>query len=183
MAAKKKTRKTTATPKKTAKAKRPLAALKHLPLVGTYIARENAIIGAYMNSADGKDLEAVLIPCDKDRKPLILTDREYGCFGTDIKGATSWTDDAANTAAMAKEGSKLAQEIQKMGAALPAKLTLAAVFANVKHLFPGDWFWSSTQNGSHGAWAQRFEYGSVCCWGKDCTNEAFPVRRVIASSL
>lgn len=182
MAAKKKVRKSPPK-KKAAKPRRPLAALKHLPLVGTYIERENAIIGAYMNSADGKDLEAVLVPCDEDHKPLILTDREYGCYGTDIKGATSWTDDAANTAAMAKAGSKLAQELHKLGAALPAKLTLAAVFANLKHLFPGDWFWSSTQNGAHGAWGQTFENGNVYCWSMYSTFKAFPVRRVSASSL
>lgn len=182
MAAKKKVRKSTPK-KKTAKPRRPVAALKHLPLVGTYIERENAIIGAYMNSADGKDLEAVLVPCDGDRKPLILTDREYGCYGTDIKGAGSWTDDIANTAAMAKAGSKLAQELQKLGAALPAKLTLAAVFANLKHLFPGDWFWSSTQYDAHSAWVQDFEYGYVYDWRKPNAGKAFPVRRVSASSL
>lgn len=182
MTAKKKARKIAKT-KTPAKKVRPLAALKHLPVIGTYIERENAVVGAYMNSVDGKDVDAVLLPCDGNRKPIILDSRGYGCFGDDLKGAVSMTDDAANTKAMAKAGSALAKEIIKLDGALPAKHTLMAIYANLKHLFGSGWFWSSSQFDARYAWVQGFDYGNVNTWYKYTSIKAFPVRRVNASTL
>lgn len=154
-----------------------------LPSPGTYLSRYDAIVGGYIRSLDGQGLDAVLVPADAKGQPVILEEVEYGCYGTNVSGANSEDDGEANTKALAAAGSLLAQKMLELKAALPAKAELMTSWANIRSLFPQSVFWSSTQDDSHNAWGQFFEYGYVNYWSKDSTNKAFPVRRVSASSL
>ena len=159
-----------------------------LPALGSYIEALNCRIGAYVPSLDCTGVDVLLLPCDADHNPIILTDQAYGEFGVD-HGASSDTDGQANTDAMAKAGSALANAIIALSTPeqprmfLPAKRDLVAIWASCKELFDDSFYWSSTQDGAHYAWGQNFGYGNVYYWDKGSASKAFPVRRISASSL
>lgn len=144
---------------------------------------EGGIRAAECRGEDGRIYDLIVVT-DADGKPVVLKDRQWGCYGTEIKGADSLRDGFANTTAMAEAGSALAKEVMAMEADdfrdcyLPALCELNQVFANLGHLFEKEVFWSSTQYSSGSAWSQGFESGDTHYWSKDYTDRAFVVRRV-----
>ena len=180
MAKKAPIRKKSKTKKAPARKSKPKLVVGSLPVIGQYLVSANGFVGAIVASLDGKGLDALIVASNAERKPYLLEDMQYGCYGTEIKGADSLTDGQANTDAMAKAGSELAKKILALKAFLPAKHDLMAIYANCKHLnlFPDAWFWSSTQFVSSYAWLQHFSHGYVLSWRKDNAYKAFPVRRV-----
>jgi hypothetical protein len=86
-----------------------------------------------------------------------------------VSGATSFNDGAANTQAMVKQGSKLAQWAQALRIGdfddwyIPSRLELLTAFGELHTTaaFAKDWYWSSTQSASYDAyaWCQHFSHG------------------------
>jgi len=94
-----------------------------------------------------------------------------------VKGALSYSNGPANTAAMAKAGSALAQWALKLNIQgnkdwyLPSRLEALLLFGELRGLktfseeqangFACEWYWTSTQSAGYGAfaWSQSFGYG------------------------
>ncbi|MFT4267854.1 MAG: DUF1566 domain-containing protein [Xenophilus sp.] len=85
----------------------------------------------------------------------------------DIAGATSHIDGPANTRALLARGDHPAAAFAAEQSAdghsdfhLPARLDLLMAFICARQLFKEDgWYWSSTQDSRHNAFAQDFQYG------------------------
>lgn len=70
----------------------------------------------------------------------------------DLKGEYSWNGAV-----------KAACDFQGAGQddwELPSRFVLAQVYANLRHLFEEDWYWSSTQFSANGAWFVNFSNGT-----------------------
>jgi Protein of unknown function (DUF1566) len=106
-----------------------------------------------------------------------------------VAAATSFNDGPANTTAMAKAGSKLAQWAQALRLAehddwyLPSRLELLIAFGALPttDVFAKDWYWSSTQCASLNdyAWFQDFGYGYQYDIREDVKLRARAVRRLV----
>lgn len=103
-----------------------------------------------------------------------LEDKTWGKYGQDVPGATSKSDGAANTRAMAEAGSETAKEVLALqidGYAdwfIPSQADMHVAFANCAELFEqADYYWTSTQVSRHSAFVQDFELGGSTWGGKD----------------
>lgn len=156
------------------------------PLIGQPWPEQGGILAAIMAGATIDGIQrpdvAIIVPADPAGH---FEDVQWGAYGTEIAGATSPTDGAANTADMVTSGLPLAQQITALridGHAdwfLPARRQLQALAANVPQLFnQDDWYWSSSQNSRDGAWVQDFEDGDSCWDGKGNEFRAVAVRQI-----
>jgi hypothetical protein len=90
---------------------------------------------------------------------------EWGKYGQNVSGATSYRDGAANTTAMAEAGSPIAARVLEIaeGAFIPSALELATLYAAKQageiDGFEDDWYWSSSQYSSYGAFFTLFTGG------------------------
>jgi hypothetical protein len=113
----------------------------------------------------------------------------WGNYGKDVPGTTSRTDGRANTAAMAAAGSPAALQLQAITIDghsdyfLPSLGELNSAAANVPELFAKEWYWTSTQGGRHGAFAQAFGSGYSYWGGKDGELRCRAFRRVPLHTL
>lgn len=154
-----------------------------IPKLGELWHEEGGIRAAECRAEDGRIYDLIVVT-GSDDKPLVLKDRQWGCYGTEIKGADSLRDGLANTKAMAEAGSPLAKEVIAMEVAecqdcsLPALCELNQVFANIGHMFEKEVFWSSTQFSGGSAWGQYFSSGTTDAWDKYNVTRALVVRRV-----
>lgn len=123
-------------------------------------------------------------------------DIAWGATGKTVKGALSYSDGAANTAAMAKAGSALAKWVRglKIGGHtdwyLPSRLEALVLFGELRQVkafddgtpegFNNLWYWTSTQYaGVAGfAWYQSFGHGTQFTTHKGFTLRARAVRRI-----
>ncbi len=109
---------------------------------------------------------------------------EWGEYGFNIEGASSYRDGAANTIAMAEAGSpiaKLALEIGE-GVFIPSAMELAALYAAKQageiDGFQDRWYWSSSQYSSHFAFSTVFTGGNTLYGGKDGEFRVRAVRKI-----
>lgn len=154
-----------------------------LPLFGALLAAYGGHFGGILRgaAADGSE-DYALIVADKSAE---LEDVTWSDKYTSIEGADSKTDGQANTDAMAAAGLQLALDIKALAHEghsdwyLPAAAELRALSATASELFePKDWYWSSTQCSSYGAWCQAFEYGYSYAYYEVSEFRARPVRKV-----
>lgn len=110
---------------------------------------------------------------------------KWGGYSTDTPAAASQTDGRANTAALladseAHPAAAWAAQYAEDGHTdyhLPSRYELFMCWLCAPQLLNnGDWYWSSSQSSSHGAWAQDFEYGYSSGGAKDNEFRARPVR-------
>jgi hypothetical protein len=120
----------------------------------------------------------------------------WGAADKTIKGALSYSDGPANTAAMAKAGSALAQWVRglKIGGHsdwyLPSRLEALVLFGELRQVkafdagkpegFERAWYWTSTQYAGEPSWAwyQGFRNGHQDDTRKSHTLRARAVRRI-----
>lgn len=113
-----------------------------------------------------------------------------------VKGALSYADGLANTAAMAKAGSKLARWARGLQIGghkdwyLPSRLESLLLFGELRQLkpfadkgaeaFERHWYWTSTQYAGHAdyAWIQGFGTGGQYGTHKSLNYRARAVRRI-----
>lgn len=114
-----------------------------------------------------------------------------------VKGATSYADGLANTAAMAKSGSPLAKWAKALEIGghkdwyLPSRLESLVLFGELRDLpafkpdaengIPTEWHWTSTQYASNPsyAWSQSFLNGGQGGYRKGLHGRARVVRRIV----
>lgn len=134
-----------------------------LPRVGQMWDEQGGIFLGVMPGTDGGRDYALILPTGKGAN---LGARAWGERGKDIPGATSNTDGAANTKAMADAGNALAAEILNLEVDgfrdlyLPARheARLASLVA-AEHFDKDSWHWTSTQSSPGLAWLQGFDDG------------------------
>lgn len=134
-----------------------------LPRVGqVWDEQRGTFLGVMPGVSGGRDY-ALILPVSKDADP---GKRPWGEHGKDIPGATSNTDGAANTQAMADAGNALATEVIGMevdgfsGLYIPARHEARLAFLMAADLFDKDsWHWTSTQSSPDCAWLQGFGDG------------------------
>jgi hypothetical protein len=120
---------------------------------------------------------AIIAPVDEQ---ALFIDVQWGPRGVDVPGACSEWDGEANTVAMAKAGSELAQRIlEQRGLILPACNELYMLRMIAPHLIADDWYWSSTQYSADFAWHQYFADGIPDYDVKDYELRARAVRSVV----
>lgn len=155
-----------------------------IPLFGDTVPGQGGRLGAILRgaAADGsEDYALIVVECEGAEIEDTVWSEDY----TEIQGADSLHDGAANTAAMAAAGLRLALHIQALevdghkDCYLPSAAELRALSATVPHLFnKDDWYWSSTQFSRYGAWCQGFECGYSGASLKDVRDRARAVRKV-----
>ncbi len=151
------------------------------PAIGTHWPEHGGVFAGILRGAPGQPDAALIIPT----APQFELQGEWGEYGKDVPGATSRTDSAANTSAMAAAGSTIAQQVLALrddagrtDYAIPSQAALQLAAANVPELFAKDWFWSSTQDSRCGAFVQGFEFGTSGWYGKDSSYRVRAVRTI-----
>lgn len=143
----------------TTKAEAPIS---KRPNIGEYWQGQGGIYVGRGRGRDGGRDYSLILPTDKS---CVFEKRSLGTYGTDVTGATSEHDGLANTIALADAGSDLCKEalaIEIDGHKdfhVPSRMDLRLMWANVPELFEKEWYLSSTQHSSNGAWTQRFGNG------------------------
>lgn len=134
-----------------------------LPAIGQALAD-----GVFANRYWLNGLECALVDLGKGREFT----GEWGEYGFNVEGASSYRDGAANTIALAEAGSpiaKLALEIGE-GVFIPSAMELAALYAAKQageiDGFQDRWYWSSSQYSSYGAFYSYFTDGYTSSNGK-----------------
>ena len=116
-----------------------------------------------------------------------LSELTWGPYKT-VPGCDSKWDGAANTAALRASDEEHPILLQTLAAPddgvhddwyLPAQRELALCWAVIPDMFEPDWYWSSTQCSSDGAWCQYFEHGSQHFISKVSKGRCRAVRRLI----
>ena len=106
---------------------------------------------------------------------------EWGEYGLDVEGATSYRDGAANTVAMVEAGSPIAKQAMELGEGvfIPSALELAGLYAAKQageiSGFQDRWYWSSSQSSANHAFTVGFDDGYT---GWSHKTYAFRVRAV-----
>jgi hypothetical protein len=141
------------------------------PAIGAFWPGQGGVNAGLIRGANGQP-DAHVIVCGSPAGEF--QGREWGEYGKDVPGATSKTDGAGNTQAMADAGSQLAKDILALDIDghkdwhLPSQAQLQIACANVPELFSkDDWYWSSTQLSRNTAYVQDFEYGDSLWIDKD----------------
>ncbi len=114
-----------------------------------------------------------------------IANTPWGEYGKKIKGADSYFDGRANTAAMVAADNDLGKRITALqieGHAdyhLPSQAEIHLMAANLKDQFDqDDWFWTSTQYSANSAWVQYFYDGGQHLGLKYTEGRARAVRRL-----
>lgn len=115
---------------------------------------------------------------------LILPDIEFsgvwGEYGTEIAGASSYSDGEANTRAMAEAGSEIAIKALEHGLFIPSclqgQMLMAAKSEGLVELREDRWHWLSTQFSAYYAYYLHFEDGWLNVSGKGNERLVRPVR-------
>lgn len=152
-----------------------------LPRVGqVWDEQRGTFLGVMPGVSGGRDY-ALILPISKGAD---LGKRQWGERGKDIPGATSNTDGAANTRAMADAGNALATEVIGMeddgfsGLYIPARHEARLAFLMAPDLFDKTlWHWTSTQSSPYYAWGQHFADGYQVSNLKDYEGVVRLVRR------
>lgn len=147
--------------------------MKNLPLPGKFSPEYQAHYAGI--ATDGKRHWHLLITAQFDLPKLV-----WGEHNQDVSGAQSRFDGLANTLAMAKAGSPLAQLIRSKGDFyLPSQAEIALCAATLPQIFEDGYHWSSTQDSRHFAFVQDFEYGHSDCDVKGNEFRAAAVHRIM----
>jgi len=123
---------------------------------------------------------------DQERALVLLDNElsgEYGEYGQDIPGATSYADGEANTRAMAEAGSTIAKQALELDAFIPSclegQLLMAAKAEGLVELREDRWHWLSSQYSAHFAYCMDFEFGWLDYCVETSERRARPVRSLI----
>lgn len=151
------------------------------PRIGRPWPGQGGIYAGIIAGRDGApDYHLIAAPAEHD-----LVDVAWGAYGKKIKGAGSYHDGRANTAAMVAAGLELAQRITAIevdGHAdfyLPSQAEIHLMAANLKEQMEPTWFWTSTQFSANYAWLQDFHDGIQFNGSKDYEGRARAVRRLV----
>ncbi|MGE0329710.1 MAG: hypothetical protein AB7P37_03345 [Ramlibacter sp.] len=154
-----------------------------MPAVGDLWPEQGGHLGAILGA--GADAVAVIVI---DRLHEITG--QWGTYGLDVPNACSRTDGLANTVAMAEAGSAIALQARALRAGgkddwhIPARDIARALADQAPQLFDhSPWYWTSTQDDSHGAYAQGFAYGNSYWSDKDDELRVRAVRTIQLQSL
>jgi hypothetical protein len=135
-----------------------------LPRIGQVWDEQRGTLLGVMPGVNGGRDYALILPISKDAD---LGKRPWGERGKDIPGATSNTDGAGNTKAMAEAGNALATEVIGIevdgfsGLYIPARHEARLAYLMSADLFDKDlWHWTSTQCSPYNAWIQHFDGGT-----------------------
>ncbi|QIE86752.1 DUF1566 domain-containing protein [Pseudomonas nitroreducens] len=110
---------------------------------------------------------------------------EWGEYGQDVEGATSYRDGASNTVAMVEAGSPIAKQAMELGEGIfiPSALELAGLYAAKQAAeisgFQDRWYWSSSQYSAGLAFTVDFDDGWAGSDGKDSDFRVRPVRKIL----
>lgn len=122
----------------------------------------------------------------KERALVLLPDEyegQYGEYGVEIPGASSYSDGEANTRAMAEAGSEIARTALELGAHIPSCLEVALLMTAKQAglITPREdrWHWLSTQCSADSAFFMDFEDGWQLSSGKYDARPVRPVRSLI----
>lgn len=155
------------------------AANSDVPAIGTYWEGQGGVYAGVMRGENGKP-DYRLIVATED-----LGKHEWGSYGTEVAGAGSASDGAANTEALIEDGNHPAAtacaEYEADGHHdfyLPARRELQVTEANVSELFAKEWHWSSTQRSADFAFFMYFAVGFKGIHGKHVELRVRPVRRL-----
>ncbi|AVX90036.1 hypothetical protein PkP19E3_17750 [Pseudomonas koreensis] len=104
-----------------------------------------------------------------EERALVLLDNEltgaWGEYGQDVTGAKSYSDGAANTRAMAEDGSDLAAKVLELDAHIPSHLEAALLMSakadGVITLREDRWHWLSAQYSADFAFTMVFGGGWI----------------------
>lgn len=141
---------------------------------------------AEIPATDGSFYDLVVVT-DANDKPVVIEDVEYGYYGTEVPGASNYTDGRANANALlsAGDGSPLVNKacgvvtVDGQTDCYPPSIGEQQIIrATCPGLLPDDLYLSSTQDGANYARSQRFEDGHSSWHNKDRRLSAFVVRRV-----
>ena len=118
-----------------------------------------------------------------------IANTHWGEYGKKIKGADSYFDGRANTAAMVAADNDLGKRIRALqieGHAdyhLPSQAEIHLMAANLKDQFnQDDWFWTSTHYSADHAWMQDFLDGGQGGSRKSNAGRARAVRMIRISA-
>lgn len=152
-----------------------------LPRIGQVWEEQRGTFLGVMPGTNGGGDYALILPLNTRAN---LGARAWGERGKDIPGATSDTDGAANTQAMADAGNALATEVIGMevdgfsGLYIPARHEARLAYLMAADLFDkNSWHWTSTQSSPNGAWIQDFGAGHQGADGKSSEGVVRLVRR------
>ena len=152
-----------------------------LPAIGTHWPEQGGVFAGILRGAPGQPDAALIIPT----APQFELQGGWGEYDKDVPGATSRTDSAANTSAMAAAGSTIAQQVLALrddagraDYAIPSQAALQLAAANVPELFAQVWCWSSTQSARYNAVVQNFGFGYSGAGSKDFSYRVRAVRTI-----
>jgi hypothetical protein len=155
------------------------AANAGIPAIGYYWEGQGGVNAGVMRGVDGQS-DYYLIVATED-----LGKFEWGSYGTEVKGAGSASDGAANTRALIEDedhpAATACAEYEADGHAdfyLPARRELQLAEANVSELFAKEWHWSSTQRSADLAFYMDFVDGYQDFYDKGSELRVRPVRRL-----
>lgn len=133
-----------------------------IPQLGEYWNGQGGIYAARMRGDKGQPDRHVIIPV----ADVLNLKAEWGCRGTEIKGADNDLYGMPNTIAMAAAGSDIAKQVLSMEIEghkdfyIGARHEHRAFYLNVPELFKtDDWYWTSTQSSAYSAFCQYFGHG------------------------
>lgn len=122
----------------------------------------------------------------QERALVLLADElegEWGEYGRDVAGASSYSDSEANTRAMAEAGSALAAKALETGGFIPSclegQLLMAAKHAGLITLREDRYHWLSSQYSAYGAYGMGFGVGWQDLTDKTDERLVRPVRSLI----
>lgn len=147
------------------------------PKIGEYWPTTGGIYAGAIRYPNGEQYHLTLLDIE-------IPASEWGKYGTEIKGANSYHDGLANTAALRMAGSTMIAELDTAtvdiaDAYIPAIRELNIITTNLGVDLPKKWHWSSTQCSAYDAWLQDFSDGRQTITGKYYKLAARAVRRTL----
>jgi hypothetical protein len=156
-----------------------VAANTDVPAIGEYWPGQGGVYAGVMRGEDRQPDYHLIVATDD------LGKFEWGGYGTEVSGAGSASDGAANTLALVEDGDHPAAtacaEYEADGHLdfyLPARRELQVAEANVWELFAKEWHWSSTQRSAYFAFSMVFDDGDQDLCVKFYELRVRPVRRL-----
>lgn len=150
------------------------------PALGAMWQAQGGIYAGIVRGTNGQPDHYLIVDAFADEPEQAL-----GTYGTDVDGAKSKSDGLANTQALAAAGSDLCKALLALTRRgfsdwyLPAANEAHILAANVPELFRKEgWYWTSTQDGSFGAFVQDFENGTHSYGFTASSRRARAVRRI-----
>ena len=158
------------------------ARAEEAPRIGEYWKGQGGIYVGVGRGYDGMPDHRLILPTDPK---AIFEKRALGTYGVDVKGACSDHNGMANTIALAEAGSDICKEILALEIEghkdfyLMSRTDARLCMANVADQFEKEWYLTSTQYSSGGAWGQGFDDGSQDYFYERYEALVRPVRRLI----